>query len=1069
MPTPQESLNLNIDGELELTSKAQGGRAEQSPRTGGGELFIVDNSDDLWKGLKYLHDWTEIASAFDIATGFFEIGALLALEPGWQKLDKIRILLGDEMTFRTRQALLEGLRERTKTVLDASIENEKEGNDFLKGVPAILKGIRDGKIDCRVYAKKKFHAKTYITHPKVAVIGSVALVGSSNFTVPGLTQNVELNIQVRAPGDVTQLQEWFERHWADGEDISEEIIKLIERQIAAYSPFQVYAKALQELFKSKELPPESWEKTQSVMFPVLDQYQKEAYEALLKISHQHRGALLCDGVGLGKTFVGLLLIERLIHDRKKVVLIVPKSGRKAVWERSLKKYLPHLFRGFSDLRIFNHTDLMRGGDFPEELERMKEQADAIVIDEAHHFRNRGLANLDGEIRSRYWKLYDLAEDKALYLLTATPVNNALTDFQHLIELFSRVEQPGAFARTLGIHALPAYFRKLEKQLLEIVTGRQLGELFDQNQVEAEQVLFEDKLFRELVVQRSRAYVRASQEQNGGPSVTFPEKEPPKVVEYSVKKTYGHLLGKIEKAFAKETPLFALALYYPLAYWKGDPTELEQWDVNRQKQLVRLIRILFLKRFESSIVAFEASCHTLLLKLLAFLRSNIAPKNPVEVKRLEKWEAQNDELLEHVRARRGEFQGEEAAEESELGDEYLDAFDPLPREDYKLDEIFDETYSDLETVVDFLEEIQRLDVSQDDKLKSLLKLLNKDAILKKQKVIIFTEFMTTARYLKKELQAAGIDGVDEIDSASNRDRADVIQEFAPYYNESSSSRLEAEGRQEIRILISTDVLSEGLNLQDATRLINYDLHWNPVRLMQRIGRVDRRMSPLVEQALVADHPDQASLRGKVAYWNFLPPGELDRLLRLYQRVAFKTLRISKVLGIEGKKLLKPEDDFDALRDFLHTYEGEATPIEKLHLEYQELLKENSALEQFLDTVPLRLFSGKQHPKHGTRAVFFCYSLPAEDKTRPPELAWYGDATRTGWYLYALENGEILEDSARIAEVIRSRPETPRVVALEQPTLREIRLKIEKHIKNTYLKQVQAPVGVRPTLKCWMEMN
>ena len=373
--------------ELALNEQAV---AEATDRKGG-ELFIVDNSETEWKGLRYLHDWTEIASAFDIATGFFEIGALLALDSGWQKLDKIRILLGDEMTARTRQALLEGLRERTKAILDTSIEQEKEANDFLQGVPAILDGIRSGKIECKVYARKKFHAKAYITHPKVAVIGSVALVGSSNFTVPGLTQNVELNIQVRAPGDVTQLQEWFERHWAEAEDISEDIIRVIERQVAEYTPFQVYAKALQELFKSRELPPESWEKTQSVMYPILDQYQKEAYEALLKISHQYRGALLCDGVGLGKTFVGLLLIERLImRERKRVALFVPKSGRVAVWERSLKKFLPHLMGDFSNLVIFNHTDLMRSrADMPFRLERIKELADVVVIDEAHHFRNRG--------------------------------------------------------------------------------------------------------------------------------------------------------------------------------------------------------------------------------------------------------------------------------------------------------------------------------------------------------------------------------------------------------------------------------------------------------------------------------------------------------------------------------------------------------------------------------------------------------------------------------------------------------------------------------------------------------
>ena len=748
----------------------------------------------------------------------------------------------------------------------------------------------------------------------------------------------------------------------------------------SYSPFQVYAKALQELFKSRELSPESWEKMQSQMYPVLDQYQKEAYEALLKISHQHGGAFLCDGVGLGKTFVGLLLIERLIvHDRKRVLLLVPKSGRVAVWERSLKKYLPNLFRGFSNLRIFNHTDLMRGGDLPDDWARMKEQADVVIIDEAHHFRNRGLANIDGEIRSRYWKLYDIAEGKTVFHLTATPVNNHLTDFQHLIELFSRVDHPNAFATTLGIHALPAYFQKLEKQLLQILTGNTMGELFQQQGVELEQVLFEDKLFRELVVQRSRAYVRASQEQNGGPTVTFPEKEPPKVVDYSIKKTYGHLLGKIEKAFAKETPLFALALYYPLAYWKGDPTTLLQWDVNRQKQLVRLIRILFLKRFESSIVAFEASCQTLLLKLLAFLRTNIDKRNPVEVKRLEKWEAQNEELLDHVRARREELKEEEFSEESELGDEFIDDFEPLPREDYKIDEIFDETYSDLETVVDFLEEIKGLGPAHDDKLKQLIKLLSKDSVLKKNKVLIFTEYMSTARYLKKQLQAAGLEGVDEIDSDSKRDRAAVIQDFAPYYNESSSAKLAEQGRKEIRVLISTDVLSEGLNLQDSTRLINYDLHWNPVRLMQRIGRVDRRLNPAVEEAILRDHPEQAALRGKVAYWNFLPPGELDRLLSLYKRVSFKTLRISKVFGIEGKKLLKPEDDYDALHDFIHIYEGEATPIEKLHLEYQELLEgkpRSGAIPRYRPASPLQR-QGASKTRHACRIFLLPASRRGQD--------------------------------------------------------------------------------------------
>ncbi len=933
--------------------------------TSGGELFIVDNSESDWKGLRYLEDWTEIASAFDIASGYFEMGALLALDGKWQKLDKIRILMGDEVSVRTHQAILESLRSSIQSKLDDSIEAEKEKNDFLRGAPAIVEAMLNRQIECRVYTKRKFHAKAYITHGRMAVIGSTALVGSSNFTIPGLTQNIELNIQIRAPGDVSQLQAWYEKHWEEGEDITPDVIRVVERQIAQYAPFQVYAKALQELFKSHELPPEAWEQGESKMYPILDQYQKEAYHSLLKISHQHKGAFLCDGVGLGKTFVGLLLIERLImHERKRVGLIVPKSGRVAVWERNLKKYLPHLVGDFSNLVIFNHTDLMRkGAQMPFRWERIKQLADVVMIDEAHHFRNRGLATTD-EIRSRYWKLYDLAENKIVFLLTATPVNNSLTDFQHMIELFSRVETPATFATTVGIHDLPAYFRNLEKQLLRIVRRSALGESSDPDQVEVEEFLFEDKLFRELVVQRSRAYVRASQEQQGEKEVIFPEKQPPVVIPYSVKKTYGHLLETLEKAFARDKPLFSLALYYPLAYWKGDPAKIQIFDENRQKQLVRLIRILFLKRFESSIFAFDSSCQNLLVKFLAFLRRNIDQTNPTEVKRLEIWESQNEELLARIRAQRGELHEEDTAEESELGEEFLEDFELIPRGDYKVDEIFNETYSDLEMVVDFLEEMQRLDWSHDNKLTTLVNLLKKDPVLKKHKVIIFTEFMATARYLKKALQAAEIEGVDEIDSESKRDRADVIQEFAPYYNDSSSAELVAEGRKEIRVLISTDVLSEGLNLQDATRLINYDLHWNPVRLMQRIGRVDRRMDPAVEKQLIVDHPDQKELRRKVNYYNFLPPDDLDNLLHLYSCVAKKILRISKIFGIEGKKLLKPDDDFDALRDFLHVFEGQASSSEKLHLEYQKLLHDNPALEAFLNSCPLRLYSRKDHLNPGT---------------------------------------------------------------------------------------------------------
>src|SRR5262249_10457406 len=146
----------------------------------GSELFIVDNSDDEWKVRRYLHEWCGISSAFDIATAYFEIGSLLALKDEWQKVDKIRILMGDEVSKRTKKAIVKGLSNIVRR-LDASLESEKQQNDFLEGVPAIVDAIRSRKIECRVYRKAKFHAKAYITHARLEVVGASGLIGSSNF------------------------------------------------------------------------------------------------------------------------------------------------------------------------------------------------------------------------------------------------------------------------------------------------------------------------------------------------------------------------------------------------------------------------------------------------------------------------------------------------------------------------------------------------------------------------------------------------------------------------------------------------------------------------------------------------------------------------------------------------------------------------------------------------------------------------------------------------------------------------------------------------------------------------
>jgi superfamily II DNA or RNA helicase len=1054
----------------------------QEARPQGGDLFIVDNSDKDWKVRRYLHDWTELAHSFDIATGYFEIGALIALDGQWQKLNAIRILMGDQVSSRTRKALLEGIKG-IKAKLDESIEREKEKNDFLAGVPAIVVALQKKQIECRVYTKEKFHAKAYITHAKQAVVGSSALVGSSNFTVPGLSENVELNVQLRR--EVEVLQEWYERHWQLAEEVTPEILAVIQRHTALYSPFDVYARSLHEFFRRHVMTDEEWltvgpENGGSHVYPILDEYQREGFHELCDIAENYHGAFLCDGVGLGKTFIGLMLIERLVQrQRKRVALFVPKAAREAVWEMALNRYLPHLSGGdYSNLAVYNHTDLLRAGKFPERMKRLTEMADVIIVDEAHHFRNPGIRGEEGAPRqSHYWQMFDLCEGKDVYLLTATPVNNRLLDFQHMIELFSRRQSNYFKAAPLGIHSLPGHFRKMEKDLEKQVLNRLLDDsTLETNQIEAERVLSSDALFRALVVQRSRAYVKKSQEQHAGQAkAIFPEREAPKVVEFNLKKTYGALLTMLEKAFNRGKPLFSLGIYYPLAYYKGPDTSIDPLKEGRQKEVVSLIRIQFLKRFESSARAFEMSCENLLEKLFAFLVKHC--KLDSEFRRLERWKMRYADLIGYVRERQREFWDNDDVDEAEedfITPEMLDAVEELSRDEYKVDEIIDDTLDDLHTVADFLEELQKFKVEHDDKLKALIKLLKSDSVLKQHKVLIFTEYMSTARYLKQQLEAAGLTQVDEVDSAVKRSRAQIINQFAPYYNGLTTAKLKAQGLEETRILLSTDVLSEGLNLQDATRLINYDLHWNPVRLMQRIGRVDRRMNPHIEALIKADHPDRATIRGKVVYWNFLPPEELEELLRLYARVAHKTLRISRTFGIEGKKLLKPEDDYEALKDFTHDYEGATSPLEEMRLEYQKLLEQAPDLAKRLDALPGRVFSGKKHPASGSRAVFFCFAMPSppplnRDGSIPEDEQWTTDGGATHWYLYDLTSDSIIDDPARIIKLIRCGPDTPRKHDLPEQTLSEVRAKIEKHIKNNYFKQIQAPIGVKAKLQAWMELS
>ncbi|MCL2000935.1 MAG: DEAD/DEAH box helicase, partial [Planctomycetes bacterium] len=746
------------------------------------------------------------------------------------------------------------------------------------------------------------------------------------------------------------------------------------------------------------------------------------------------------------------------RDRRKVALFAPKSVLESVWLPELDRRLPELSSGrfrTGMLECFAHTDLGRDR-CRQDMQAAAERAEIIIIDEGHNFRNTGVRGGGWEEKSRYWRMRDVCRDKTVYLLTATPVNNSLNDLRHMIELFT--DGADAYFKEIGVHSLRGHFRKMEKALEKMMfakfsesgSGRNTSPEIDV--IAANSLLHDDTLFRDLVVQRSRAYVKAEA------GAMFPAAKQPKVASYSLEKSYGALLRQLEKEFNRKDPLFSLPPYRPGDFLKIGK-EKDDLESGRQRQVVSLIRTQFLKRFESSAQAFSASSRRLLAKLLAWAEqyADAIKKR----KHLERWKKEHSETVVKIAEHTSDVLGQEEDVETP---EITDLVETLDPEIYNIGQMYDETLQDMDGLARFIEQADGVDEQNDDKFEELRRLLAEPEV-KGRKVLVFSEFMDTTVYLEKRLMESGFTNVEELHSSSGKNRADIIRRFSPYYNGSSSIELQRDNKKEIDILVSTDVLSEGLNLQDCRLLVNYDLHWNPVRLMQRIGRVDRRRNPEVEAVMIRERPEHADARDRIFYWNFLPPAELDRLLGLYRTVTNKTLRISRMFGIEGGKLLTPEDNFDALKDFIGAYEGEVSPMERLQMEFEELARNHAGLAERLEKMPNGVWSGRIRAADGKAGVFFCYALPGHADGK-----WSLEAGDVRWYWLDHPDGDILAREPDIANLVRCPPDEPRVFGRTGlDVIQACRKKVEAHIKTDYFRQMQAPAGVKAVLIAWMEVS
>jgi len=1028
--------------------------------------FVIDNEQvkaaDVLNALLAASEGCPL----DIATAYFSISGYRLVKDGLHRLGAFRLLLGAEPA--SGQDI--GLRPDPQALL-AQMRGELEAQPFkeetLRLVEDLIAFLRMDKAQVRLFQEGFLHAKAYVFHQDRVGPNNrddrlrpyAAIVGSSNFTGPGLAGNRELNLVHRvfegvaevvdrqaaekveylrnagaqnaptplepAGTDVSavaraaiksevggravmDLEEWFCRQWQRAGDFKDQLIELVNTSKFGqyeYTPYQVYLKALYEYLKDELGPGPGLFGRTAVE---LAEFQDDAVKKARRILARYDGCLICDSVGLGKTWIGKKLLEDFAyHQRLKAVVVCPASLRE-MWRRELVE-------ATISAQIVGMEELGRETFDPHPYA----DADLILVDESHNFRNDGANRylaLDALVQSHGGRGRD-GQRKKIILISATPINNDLYDLLRQIQLFTQSE-PDYF-RDAGIGDVNAYFRQARR--LARADGTAAGTL-----------LF--NLLEEIAVRNTRPYIRVAYPNAtiSGKLVHFPDRKL-KTVEYSLGETYAGLYDEIVQDIGK----LSLAPY-TLESYKKSGVAVDEWEQGREVALVGIFKTRFLKRLESSVEAFRLSVKRALAFEQAYLdflldKKVISSADFWKMLRLAGIDAEDD------------LNGDDLAdrlEESASVREHLAGVKPVDLNEYDLRRLVKDVEADVRILEKLRDRIGPL-VASDAKLEELKRRLAGE--LRGQKVLIFTCYKDTARYLQRELtgprtlqwrRQAGDPLIRRIDSGNHpTEREGILAAFAPVANNRATPTGE-----EIDILVSTDVLSEGQNLQDCGVLINYDLTWNPIRLVQRSGRIDRLGSP----------------HEKILICNMFPEAELEQLLRLVERLQERISRIDDLGLLDASVLgevVHPRT-FNTLRR-IRKEDGAVLEEEEARAELagpEVLLKQLKELlgregSDAVVNLPDGIHSGLRRQK--CYGMFFYFQAP-----RPS-----GQGVRHFWHYIDARTHEIIDNRFQVAQIIACQPDEPRYIG-DQDVF-DLQEKVIEHIlRSEQAVEARAAAAVKP---------
>jgi superfamily II DNA or RNA helicase len=988
--------------------------------------YVIDNQSHKLADVlnELLQSYTE--RSLDIASAFFSVKGFEQLRVGLDKLGSFRLLLGlepktgIEIGVRPNEGILPRL-------LSLDLANTEFDRKTLQLVEDLIRFLRKSKVEVKLVDEGFLHAKCYLLYgDKPSGQGFlferfqplVGIVGSSNFTYPGLTSNRELNLCHRVLLDtdegldvdakkmvaflaeeksssqineknrkllksevgaraIMQLVEWYDHEWDNAKEFKNQLIEILDASKFGkkeYSPYQIYMKALFEYFKD-DLDAMEIAGTRSAV--ELSEFQDDAVKKARKILSRYDGVMIADSVGLGKTWIGKKLLEDFAyHMRMKALVVCPASLRE-MWTGELKEatiaatILSQEELGQKDFSANDYGD-----------------ADVLVIDESHNFRSKTAQryeNLERIISLNSGRGRD-GQRKKIILLTATPINNDLFDLYNQINFVTQGDR--SYFSSAGIGDIYRYFLNARR---ESRNGTGLVSLFN--------------LLEEIVIRRTRPFIRKVYPDATikGKKISFPERKL-KTIKYNLEETYQ---GIYEQIVAGVESLKLAP--YSLESYKKEKEKIDEFEEGREQALIGIFKSRYLKRFESSIEAFRISIKRALQFQKTFesilLGGKLLKSNDFQkaLRYLSKEDEEDDGTPTSLADKLDEIEDAKAV---------LDQLTAVDTAGYDLRKLHEALQHDIDVLTDIWHQIKDIRAENDAKLARLKEMLLSE--LKGKKLLIFTYYKDTARYLFNELGSdkgiafrKSIDNpvIRRMDSGAKVDeRSKIIQGFAPKAN----LHYELVGSEhEVDILISTDVLSEGQNLQDCGHLLNYDLHWNPTRMVQRAGRIDRIGTDF----------------STLWVYNMFPDAGLEKLLGLVESLSNKISAIDRAGFLDASVL----GEIVHPRNFntLHRIEDEDGSVFEEEEEFTELLSNEFLLQQLrnllnaggremLDQLPDGIHSGLS--KQRAKGIFFYFKTKAEGNGNPYHF----------WKYYDINTGEIIDNRFIITNLISCSNDTPRVI-------------------------------------------